>query len=186
METDTPKAGPPSTSPFRGRFPRRANRRFHLDHRPRPQQATPDSALAFRRRIYSLSSFSLHVGTNRVSEYQNFTPATFTTNSHLQTRARTFMRRELQVFGFLAHPNIEFLIEYVVAVLKKADLKGADGAARELLAEFLGQENAALFLHELESWLRSPYERLEDWDRHVQYALPPGKGRQTSDTRPDG
>ena len=43
-----------------------------------------------------------------------------------------------------------------------------------MLQEFLGRDNARLFLHELGAWLRSPYTKLEDWDRHVQYreALP--------------
>lgn len=163
---------PSSASAYtRPRFPRRHVRRFN----PLPRQTTPDSALSFRRRIYQSKSFSLHVGANRVSDYRNFTPNTFALNPHLQTRARTFMRRELQVFSFLQHPNIEFLIEYVVAMLKKLDIKGADGGAKDLVAEFLAVDNAALFLHELESWLRSPYERLDDWDRHVQYALPPTK-----------
>lgn len=160
-----------SSAYSRPRFPRRGNRRFG----PPPRQPTPDSALSFRRRIYQIKSFSLHVGANRVSDYRNLTPNTFASNPHLQTRARTFMRRELQVFSFLQHPNIEFLIEYVVAMLKKLDIKGADGGAKDLVAEFLATDNASLFLHELESWLRSPYERLDDWDRHVQYALPPPK-----------
>ncbi|KAJ3475093.1 hypothetical protein NLG97_g9579 [Lecanicillium saksenae] len=46
---------------------------------------------------------------------------------------------------------------------------GSMGAARDMLADFLGQAHARLFLHELRAWLRSPYTRLEDWDRVVQY-----------------
>ena len=38
-----------------------------------------------------------------------------------------------------------------------------------MLSDFLGRENTRLFLHELRAWLRSPYEALADWDRHVQY-----------------
>jgi len=83
------------------------------------------------------------------------------------------MRRELLVFEYLeARGRREFLIEYVVGILKKLEIKGASGAAEGLVAEFLGRESARLFLHELEAWLRSPYERLEDWDRWVQYADP--------------
>jgi hypothetical protein len=37
------------------------------------------------------------------------------------------------------------------------------------LRDFIGRENAHLFIHELQAWLRSPYTSLEDWDRHVQY-----------------
>ena len=82
------------------------------------------------------------------------------------------MRRELQVFDFLAENNarLGFLIEYIVAILKTTEIKDAGGSARTLVAEFLGDGAAGLFLHELEAWLRSPYERLKDWDRHVQYA----------------
>jgi hypothetical protein len=49
------------------------------------------------------------------------------------------------------------------------DIKGSAGQAEELLRDFLGRDNARLFLHELLAWLRSPYASLEDWDRHVQY-----------------
>lgn len=104
---------------------------------------------------------------------------TFASSSALQTRARIFLRRELRVFEFLdrrpAGANREFLIEYLVAVLKTNDPKGADGQAEELLKDFLGREDARLLLHELDAWLRSPYERLEAWDAHVQYA-PSGNG----------
>jgi regulator of sirC expression with transglutaminase-like and TPR domain len=49
------------------------------------------------------------------------------------------------------------------------DIKGANGKAEDLLQEFLGRENARLFLHELENWLRSPFQEIEEWDRRVQY-----------------
>ena len=64
-------------------------------------------------------------------------------------------------------------------MLKKLEIKGANGAMEGLVAEFLGREDARLFLHELEAWLRSPYSRLDDWDRKVQYsdaAVMDGKG----------
>ncbi|OJJ99349.1 hypothetical protein ASPACDRAFT_1870539 [Aspergillus aculeatus ATCC 16872] len=65
--------------------------------------------------------------------------------------------------------NAEFLLEYIIAILRTVDIKGSAGQAEELLRDFLGRENARLFLHELQAWLRSPYTSLEDWDRHVQY-----------------
>ena len=94
-----------------------------------------------------------------------------------------FIRRELRVFEFLnadrnqcSDPavarrarNAEFLLEYIVAILKTVDIKGSEGQAEEMLQEFLGRDNARLFLHELGSWLRSPYMSLENWDRAVQY-----------------
>lgn len=168
--------------------------RFHLPRRNNPNRrsgahfhraSSPDTALAFRRRIYTQHLPSLHVGANRVSQFQNFTPTTFASSAELQSRARTFMRRELLVFSYLqnssastntlaSNSNTEFLIEYIIAILRKIDLKDSSGGAQDLVAEFLGQRDAGLFLHELEAWLRSPYTRLEDWDRHVQYTLPPG------------
>lgn len=65
--------------------------------------------------------------------------------------------------------NAEFLLEYIIAILRTVDIKGSAGQAEELLQEFLGRDNARLFLHELQSWLRSPYTSLQDWDRNVQY-----------------
>ena len=49
------------------------------------------------------------------------------------------------------------------------------GKLKSCFKSFIGRENARLFLHELENWLRSPYEKLRDWDEAVQYdndALP--------------
>lgn len=65
--------------------------------------------------------------------------------------------------------NAEFLLEYMIAILRTVDIKGSAGQAEELLRDFLGRDNARLFLHELQAWLRSPYTSLEDWDRNVQY-----------------
>lgn len=97
-----------------------------------------------------------------------------------------WIRRELQVFDFLNSDtpppsssksadrrasNADFLLEYIISILKSIDLKGSTGQAEELLKDFLGRDNAKIFFHELEAWLRSPYEYLKDWDRAVQYAV---------------
>ncbi|UKZ76264.1 hypothetical protein TrVFT333_003963 [Trichoderma virens FT-333] len=113
----------------------------------------------------------------------------------LVSRARMWIRRELRVFSFLnadeSGPapstsrsgsgdvaqaqarrranNAEFLLEYLIAILKTVDIMGSAGQAEDMLSEFLGRDNARLFLHELRSWLRSPFTKLEDWDRAVQY-----------------
>ncbi|KAI5272233.1 hypothetical protein E4T47_04402 [Aureobasidium subglaciale] len=164
---EEPKTPSVATGTSRFRPPRRRPAQSH-----HTTNGNPDAALAFRRRIYADQNYSLHVGTNRTSQYRNFTPATLTTSPALQSRARLFMRREFQAFDFLAENNarLGFLIEYIVAILKTTEIKDASGSASTLVAEFLGTNAASLFLHELEAWLRSPYERLEDWDRHVQYA----------------
>lgn len=164
--------------------------------RPRPRQdrrganatGSIDDVLARRRRVYAEKSYSLHVGTNRISQYQNLSPQSLAQNERLLNRAKMWIRRELQVFDFLNPDaagnsstqrranNAEFLLEYIIAILKTVDLKGSKGQAEDLISEFLGREHTRLFLHELQAWLRSPYEKLEDWDRAVQYP--------TSNTRP--
>jgi hypothetical protein len=101
----------------------------------------------------------------------------------LQSRARAFIRRELRVFNFLhtdpagsasqaatTSSNAEFLLSYIVSILKMVDVKASNGHAENLLSEFLGRQSARLFLHELNAWLRSPFTRLKDWDQKVQYA----------------
>ena len=125
----------------------------------------------------------------------------FARNADLVSKARKWIRRELQVFGFLNPSpdfhaqdkreganvtrranNAEFLLEYIIAILKTVDIKGSGGQAEDMLQEFLGREDTRLFLHELRSWLRSPYLSLEAWDRNVQYneTTEGGGGREGS------
>ncbi|KFY67579.1 hypothetical protein V497_00280, partial [Pseudogymnoascus sp. VKM F-4516 (FW-969)] len=180
------KTPAPSVPPQQRSVPQRPPRpRRQYTHNPTP---APDDALARRRAVYAQNLYSLHVGTNRISRFRDFTPQSFSSSPELQSRARTWIRRELRVFAFL-HPidtedgdtegrprrgadNAEFLLEYIIAVLKTVDVQGAAGQAEELLREFLGREHARLFLHEVRAWLRSPFARVEDWDRNVQYAVP--------------
>lgn len=172
---------------------RQRPRRRPFQHRA-PYTPGTDDTLARRRYIYRNQLFSLRVGSNRLSQYRELTPQLFNRDENLVSRARKWIRRELQVFEFLnsddteaeeqpgSRPrpgeqrlqnrranNAEFLLEYVIAILRTVDIKGSAGQAEELLQEFIGRANARLFLHELNSWLRSPYNSLQDWDRHVQY-----------------
>jgi len=82
-----------------------------------------------------------------------------------------FIRRELQAFEWTAS-NREFILEYILAILKTMDLKSATGAAEDMLADLLGRENAQTFCHEIYAFLRSPYKSLSDFDRSVQYKEP--------------
>ena len=144
-----------------------------------------DAALLRRRHVYRDQLYSLHVGSNRLSRFRDLTPQLFNRDEELVSRARKWIRRELQVFEFLSSErnevegvtrranNAEFLLEYIVAILKTVDIKGSGGQAEDMLQEFLGRDNTRLFLHELRAWLRSPYISLEDWDRHVQYTETP-------------
>ncbi|KAJ9658936.1 hypothetical protein H2201_007586 [Coniosporium apollinis] len=180
--TQKAASAPPHARSGNGAWSGARNSRPYRPRRPRNNEATvtPDTAFLRRRAVYRNKLYSLHVGSNRHSRYRDFTPASFAADSNLQSRARAFIRRELRVFEFLdplaqsataanrRANNAEFLLEYIIAILKTSAPKG--GHAEDLLQEFLGRENARLFLHELEAWLRSPFRRLEDWDRHVQYA----------------
>ena len=167
---------------------------------PRPS-VNPDQAIRARRRIYEDRLFSLHVGSNRLSRFQDLTPQKFCRDAELISRARMWVRRELQVFRYLSLDgetqergvqrranNAEFLLEYIIAILKSVDIKGSGGQAEDMLQEFLGREDTTLFLHELRAWLRSPYTSLADWDRHVQYpkvSLPSPKQSQRNGTSAD-
>ena len=124
----------------------------------------------------------MHVGSNPYSGYRDITPRMIAGDVELQSKARTWIRRELRIFTFLhtdpagstsdvatTSSNAEFLLSYVVSILKTVDLRASNGHAENLLAEILGRETARLFLHELYAWLRSPYVRLKDWDETVQY-----------------
>ncbi|KAK4131068.1 hypothetical protein BT67DRAFT_409560, partial [Trichocladium antarcticum] len=164
-------------------------RRYTRPRDPTPRSPpTPSEAIQRRRHIYRHNLYSLHIGSNRHSRYRPApTPTQLSSTPHLLTRARLWLRRELQVFTFLSSPstttttttntnttnnNAEFLLEYLVAILKTVDIQGAAGAgqAEALLAGFLGRRaHARLFLHELCCWLRSPAAGLTAWDREVQY-----------------
>ncbi|KAJ4983344.1 RING finger domain protein [Stagonosporopsis vannaccii] len=159
------------------------NRR-RCTHRPFSPPAD-DPALLRRREVYQRGLFSMHVGSNCYSRYRDITAEAIAGDAELQSKARTWIRRELRVFRFLhidpagstsqvatTSSNAEFLLAYIVSFLKMVDIRASNGHAENLLAEFLGREPARLFLHELNAWLRSPYIRLKDWDENVQYKEP--------------
>jgi hypothetical protein len=124
----------------------------------------------------------MHVGSNRFSGYSDISPRLIANSPELQSKARAWIRRELRVFTYLhteseassshavtTSSNAEFLLSYIVSILKMVDLRASNGHAENLLAEYLGRENSKLFLHELNNWLRSPFTKVEAWDREVQY-----------------
>ena len=145
------------------------------------QAISADAALRRRKEVYRQNLYSSHVGSTRLSKYKDLTPQAIASDEELVSRARKWIRRELKVFEFLnpdkreecgasrSANNAEFLMEYIVAILKTVDIKGASGQAEDMLQEFLGRDTTRLFLHELRAWLRSPYDSLDNWDRHVQY-----------------
>ncbi|KAH7085492.1 hypothetical protein BKA63DRAFT_400947 [Paraphoma chrysanthemicola] len=158
-------------------LPRRQQTSFRANSPP-----AEDPALRKRREVYRRKLFSLHIGSNEVSGYRDITPQMIANSTDLQSRARAWIRRELRVFNFLhmdaagsassdpsTSGNAEFLLAYVVSIIMMVDLRASNGHAQNLLAEFLGRENSQLFLHELHAYLRSPYTKVEEWDRDVQY-----------------
>jgi hypothetical protein len=202
----TPATAPTGPSPLARSRPRLTRRDAYREQAvSRPIPLDPNEAVLRRRDIYRNQLYSLHVGSNRESRHRDFTPTEFANSPILQSRAKTWIRRELQVFAFLnpdyredrassapdqnsavgtesrarRASNAEFLLNYLIAILKTVDIKGSSGQAEDMLQEFLGRENARLFLHELNAWLRSPYANPNDWDRHVQYPpKPPHDGAQ--------
>ena len=86
------------------------------------------------------------------------------------SRARMWIRRELRVWEWTSR-NAEFLIEYVVGILKSVDLRGSAGQAEEMLSEILGKENAQIFTHELNAFVRSPFMALQPFDNFAQYKV---------------
>lgn len=201
-----PKAAVTTRSRPSNRYGPRGGRRP-----PPPARPQPDDPLERRRNVYRNQTYSMRVGSNRLSQYRELTPELFARDEELVSRARKWIRRELRVFSFLnpepeevertphqvSRPgpqrlenrranNAEFLLEYVIAILRTVDLKGSAGQAEELLRDFIGRENACLFLHELQAWLRSPYNSLEDWDRHVQYSNTPRSASEGAHRDSDG
>ncbi|KAI1756235.1 hypothetical protein F4782DRAFT_485341 [Xylaria castorea] len=178
LQNEQTQAQPPGS---RRTAERTSRRRYeHSRHQP----VTQDHAIVRRQEIYRSRLYSLHVGSNSRSRYRDITPALFESEPELASRARAWLRRELQVFAFLRTPsspqssgdvmtrrranNAEFLLEYIIAILKTVDIQGSQGAAEDMLSEFLGRENTKLLLHELRNFLRSPWS-IEVWDRRVQY-----------------
>lgn len=175
-----------SGQPSRGNL--RNSRRAFLSS-PTDPQVRARGALDKRRQVYRGRLLSLHVGTNPSSRYKDITLRQFQTDPDLLSRARTWIRRELQVFEFLSDDsetrsedtsaegdrrtrrrqnNALFVLEYVIAILKTVDIQESSGHAENLLSDFLGRENCRIFLHELRNFLRSPFS-VEAWDKHVQY-----------------
>lgn len=169
---------------YRGRLTR-----THLPSASSDSELRARGVLARRRHVYRNRLYSLHVGSSTASRYRDVSPQLFNTDPELLSRARAWIRRELQVFEFLnddsgsrsedgnansedgrrrRQNNAEFVLEYVIAILKTVDIQESSGHAEELLSDFLGRENCRVFLHELRNFLRSPYS-MDAWDRHVQY-----------------
>lgn len=120
------------------------------------------------------------------SSFQPSSPA----SAHLTRLATTWIRRELSLFPFLnptspaptlSNPTNQhqqrpsasprrrqttapFLTNYILLILQHIDLWGSAGQAIELIAEYLGQSAATLFVHELRAVLGSGVGSVQEWD----------------------
>ena len=134
-----------------------------------------DIALERRRFVYKHKLKSHHVGNNFFSNFKPFSLREFQANNersrHLKSKATMFIRRELHVFESLASDNREFLLQYIIeGILTRLDIQS--DSAHKLVADFLGPVNAEILLHELRTFLRSPFENLRGFDRSgglIQY-----------------
>ncbi|KAI9894180.1 MAG: hypothetical protein M1814_004034 [Vezdaea aestivalis] len=145
------------------------------------QRIVLDEAVKRRRDVYLHKMYSMHVGSNPISGYREFSYRNFRGDSDFVRKAKQWIRRELKVFTFLdsaeiGNPssqaqssNSEFLLSYIVAILKIVDIRGSDGRAEDLISDYLGREDSNIFCHELSSYLRSPFLSPEEWDSHIQY-----------------
>lgn len=149
--------------------------------------------------VYKYMKYSCHVGANAISGFRNIDHSDITDSHTLRSKARMWIRRELSIFPFLLPGatacdhfdvnfppprvnNYDFLVEFVVGIVRYLDIKGSSGTAEDLVVELLGLDRAKLFLHELNHWMRSPYTHLADWDREVQYLDMPSPSDNIHDT----
>ncbi|EEY17496.1 RING finger domain-containing protein [Verticillium alfalfae VaMs.102] len=199
---DRTRSGPgPHTSP--GHFAER--RRFDPLglRRPRPSlyrtrrargSAQDDDPLRHRRFVYRNQLYSLRVGSNRVSRYRELTPHMFATDAELVSRARMFLRRELQVFEFLAPTSDTSTAAAADQAAAERDpvrrrrannaeflLEAAWARPRNSFRSFSGGRTQGCCCTSCARGLRSPYMALENWDNAVQYPeLRAKRGRSRS------
>ncbi|KAL5480567.1 hypothetical protein ACEPAI_1837 [Sanghuangporus weigelae] len=187
------RSSPPPIQPLRrvrgSSIHRRLGQERRWGRRQRRDQDVADElerTIDRRRWIYQNHLFSKYVGSNRASRYRPFpTPAQFSASPDYISRATIFIRRELRVWPNL---DVEFLTTFILSLMKAIDIRSE--SAVKLMAEFLDMDcpyregrrfpNAEHFVHELYSFLRSPYKTLSAYDVNVQYDEPEGFHRRTN------
>ncbi|KAL5513919.1 hypothetical protein ACEPAG_2680 [Sanghuangporus baumii] len=187
------RSSPPPIQPLRrvrgSSIHQRPGQERRWGRRQRRDQDVADElerAIDRRRWIYQNRLFAKHVGSNRASRYRPFpTPTQFSASPDYISRATVFIRRELRVWPNL---DVEFLTTFILSLMKAIDIRSE--SAVKLMAEFLDMDcpyregnrfpNAEHFVHELYSFLRSPYKTLSAYDVNVQYDEPEGFRRRTN------
>ncbi|KAF3906414.1 hypothetical protein ABW20_dc0105153 [Dactylellina cionopaga] len=163
-------SSPSSSSSSNSQSIRNSRRRTEARRRTCTTGGKPADDIPRRRFIYKNHLRSLHIGVNRKSRFANYTPKSVRSDPELLSKAKAFIRRELEVFEW-TEANREWLVEYVVAIVKTVGLRGAEGKAEDLMEEFLGREFAGVFIHELNAFLKSPFVRVRDYDAWAQYGV---------------
>ncbi|KAG9125847.1 hypothetical protein FRC07_005970 [Ceratobasidium sp. 392] len=141
------------------------------------EQDELDRAIEKRRWVYRYGLFAKHVASNAHTRFRpNPTPQQISNSPELQSRCQMFVRRELRVWPNM---DVEFLTNFVLSLVKAIDIRTE--AAIKLISEFLdlggrtspaGGSIAEHFVHELYSYLRSPFRDLPAYDAVVQYDTP--------------
>ncbi|KAJ1304217.1 hypothetical protein OPQ81_008616 [Rhizoctonia solani] len=146
----------------------------------RPSQVEQDNlerAIEKRRWVYRHDLFAKHIASNPHTRFRpNPTPSQIANSPELQSRCQMFVRRELRVWPNL---DVEFLTSFILSLAKSIDIRTE--SAVKLISEFLdinarpspsGGTVAEHFVHELYSYLRSPFRDLPAYDAVVQYDTP--------------
>lgn len=153
------------------------------------RERAEERAIERRAYIYREKLFAKHIASNIYTKFKPFTPQSFSVNSDLKARVIKFVRREvsgsflkgiiilltslkslfyqLQVFPSV---DVVFLTTYVISIASQLDLRSA--SAIRLLSDFLNEDDAEHFSHEVCTFARSSFSSLEAFDRNVQYPRP--------------
>ncbi|KAJ7578349.1 hypothetical protein C8J56DRAFT_797856 [Mycena floridula] len=176
----SPEPTRPTSMPSSRPRPRRRirERTWGSTREEREEMDRLDRAIEFRRGIYERGLYAKHVASNSYTRYKPYpSSATFASSPELISRTMQFLRRELRVWP---NVDVEFLTPMILALMKVVDIRSETAVRR--IAEFLDMDgrygegtryrNAEHFVHEVYSYLRSPYKDLFMYDTIVQVRFP--------------
>ncbi|WWC87479.1 uncharacterized protein L201_002368 [Kwoniella dendrophila CBS 6074] len=161
----------PVAGPSRTRFPQ-ITRRERAEELEKEEPDELDLQVERRKEKYRHELYVKHIGSNKHTKFRpNPTPKQISEDPNLVQRATVFLRRELRIW--LPNIDIEFLITYIISLLKIIDIRSEP--AIRLLTDYLNLNQefpnnpTEHFSHELYSFLRSPFKDLRKWDEAIQY-----------------
>ncbi|WVN84879.1 uncharacterized protein L203_100015 [Cryptococcus depauperatus CBS 7841] len=130
-----------------------------------------------RKEYYKHGLYVKHMGSNRHSRFRpNPNPKQINDSPEQIQRAKAFIRRELRIFPSV---HVESLTLYIIFLLKCIDIR-SDVMIR-IMGEVLDTSSRSAgfpngtehFIHELYSFLRSPYRELKKYDEVAKYGAIP-------------